>query len=121
VLSRSNLTEIPLKVVFPMQDQILLSETVHPSVISMVSTSGACIEAAIDIAKQQTDVMQVQAASTPASAYIGETGTQNDNAVSYHRYNVFLTDDTTAEDYLSRFAEIVDAQTDDACAVRVQA
>ncbi len=103
-----------------MQNQILLSPTVHPTVISLTSTSGVCIEAAIEIAKQQADVKQVEAASTPASAYIGETGTPDDNAVSFQRYNVFLTDDAPAEEYLPVLAKAMDAQTDDNCAVRVQ-
>lgn len=99
-----------------------LSQTEKSNVLALVSSSGDYTDMALDLIRQRDEVENVEAGDTPGSAYMPEVGTENDNKLSYFRFNIFLTEGTKADEFIGTLAGELQSNFDMkgvSCRVRV--
>lgn len=100
-----------------------LARTENDNVLALVSSSGDYTDMALDIIRKREEVTNVEAGDTPGSAYMPETGTEQDNQLSFFRFNIFLADDVDAEAFIGTLAGELQStfdMKDLPCRVRVQ-
>jgi len=81
-----------------------LSLTEHENVIALISSNGDYTDMALSVIKDRDEVKDVESGSLPGSAWIPEMTTEHDNNLSLFRFNIFLDEDTDADEFLGILA-----------------